>query len=75
MVDPENTFYWLSIRASANKITLYKCCYSTFFDASYTIEYDTFYKLKIEANGIHYNFYIDDQLIARKTELTVITYG
>ena len=75
LVNPANTFYWLSIRASADAITLYKCCYSTFFDVSYTIEHDTFYKLKIEANGIYYNFYIDDQLIAQKTELIEITYG
>ena len=36
LVNPANTFYWFCIRPSVDLITLYKCCYSSFFDVSHT---------------------------------------
>ena len=68
-------FYYFGIWPDNNEIRLFKCCYTTIFSVSQTINHNEIYNLKILANGNYFNFSVNDVIISQDLEITDLTTG
>ena len=68
-------FYYFAIWPDANRIKLFRCCWTEIFDEPQTINHNEVYNLKITANGNYFNFSFNDTIVRQDLEITDLTSG